>query len=300
MEIGVIGAGAMGTFLSGILGRDHPVDLLGRKDRDIKTIEITGETSLESSVNYTVDPSDFSNEDLIIVCTKSFDTEEAIGTLSEYISSDSLVLTLQNGLENEEIISDYVGKSRTIGGVTSHGITFKKPGKVKHAGKGDTIIGPYPKGLDERLKRVKNVSEEFNTCGLETKISENIVGHIWKKAIINSAINPLTALTEVKNGLLVDDPDLFELMKNTALESYHVAERYVDLPVDDVVDETMKVAEQTSENISSMLQDKMKGNKTEVEQINGALVDKGKRYDISTPINKVLYRLIKGMENSYL
>ncbi len=297
MNIGIIGPGAMGTFLSGILGKEHHVDLLGRKKLDIDTIKVTGKTSMKTSVNYTTDPSELSEDDLLIICTKSFDTEGTMKTLDSYLSDDHKFLTLQNGLENEEIISKFVGKKRTIGGITSHGMTFKEPGMVKHAGEGETVIGSYPEGKDNR---VKTIADELTDSGITTEVSENIIGHIWKKAVINSAINPITAIEDVRNGRLVEDEYLYRLMKDAANESLKVAEEHVNLPGNDIVEETKQVAERTSNNISSMLQDIRNKNRTEVEQINGAIVKKGKKQGVSAPVNNVLYNLVKGIENRYL
>ncbi len=298
MDIGVVGPGAIGTFLAGVLSSQNEVDLLGRRPLDIGKIKIFGETSLETSVRYTDSIKSLSDKELIIVCTKSFDTSNAMASLSDHLSSSSMVLSLQNGLRNEEIISDFVGNERTIGGITSNGLTYIEPGKVKHAGKGETVIGPYPKG---RNKKVEKVCEVFNDAGLKTTTSENILLKIWEKAIINSGINPITAVLRIKNGVLVEDEHLTKLIEDTVLESGTVAENYVDLDKKKVLKDTKKVAERTSDNLSSMFQDIKNENRTEVEQINGAIIEKAVGVEgVSTPINKVLYKLVKGLENRYL
>ncbi|MEF8833119.1 MAG: 2-dehydropantoate 2-reductase [Candidatus Thermoplasmatota archaeon] len=297
MKIGIIGPGAIGTFLAGFLGNHNEVDLLGRRSIDIGTIEISGKTRLETAVNYTDSVESLSDKELILVCTKSFDTLEAMNSLSDHLSSDAMVLTLQNGLKNEEIISEFVGRKRTIGGITSNGVTYLQPGKVKHAGKGETVIGSYPHGRDERVEKVCRV---FNEAGLQTTISENILVEIWEKAIINSGINPITAILEVKNGVLIEEKYLTQLMEDTVLESAAVAENYVDLDRKKVLDEAKEVAERTSDNLSSMLQDIKNENRTEVEQINGTIIEKADEKGILTPINRVLYRLVKALENRYL
>jgi len=297
MKIGIVGPGAIGTFLAGVLGRENDVDLVGRKPLDIKKIEVIGKTKLETEVNYTDSVESLSDKELVIVCTKSFDTEKAMASLSDHLSADSPVLSLQNGLNNEEIIADFVGERKTIGGITSNGVTYLEPGKVKHAGKGKTVIGQYPRGKNEKVEKVCSI---FNKAGLETTIDENILVKIWEKVIINSGINPITAILKIKNGVLVEDEYLTHLMEETVKESAAVAENYVDLDKEKMVEETKNVAERTSDNLSSMLQDIKNEKRTEVEQINGAIIEKAGEVGISSPVNKVLYNLIKGLENRYV
>ncbi|MFW5946193.1 MAG: ketopantoate reductase family protein [Candidatus Natronoplasma sp.] len=297
MKIGVVGPGAIGTFLAGILGAQNEVVLLGQRPLDIKTIEIYGKTRLETGVTYTESVESLSDKELIIICTKSFDTAEAMASVSDHLSSECMILSLQNGLKNEEIISDFVGGERTIGGVTSNGVTYMEPGKVKHAGEGETIIGSY---TEDRNKKVEKVYRIFNHAGIDTTISENILVNIWEKVVVNSGINPMTALLRIKNGVLIEDQYLTKLMEDTVLESASVAEKYVDLDSKKVLKKTKKVAERTSDNLSSMLQDIEDESRTEVDQINGAIIEKAEKEGVSAHVNRVLYRLVKGLENRYL
>ncbi len=297
MKIGIVGPGAIGSFLACLLSDENEVDLIGKVDRDINEIKVIGESYTSGKVNYSDDPSQLIEDDIIIIATKSFDTRSAMSFIEDYISNKSIILTLQNGLNNEEIISEFVGEKRTIGGITSHGVTFIKPGTVKHAGEGDTIIGAYPKGNN---KKVEKVSKIFNRSGLKTDISNNILRNIWEKGIINSAINPITALSGIKNGTLLDNDNLRDLMNITVNESCEVGKKYVDLSNSKMIKKTSEVASKTSENISSMLQDIKNEKKTEIEQINGAIIKKGKNKGIETKVNRVLFNLIKFKENEYL
>lgn len=296
MKIAIVGPGAIGTFLAGILGKRNEVDLLGRRPLEIENVEIIGKTEVKTSVNYTCSPSDISDDDLIIICTKAFDTEEAVSTLSKYIS-DPMVLSLQNGLNNERVISGYVKDGLTIGGITTNGVTFLEPGKVKHAGKGDTIIGKYPEGINEYVERV---SQTFNEAGVETKTSDHIMDHIWEKAVVNSGINPLTSVLEVKNGLLIEDDHLNELLENIILESGSIAEEQVETSKEILVSRAKEVAKNTSDNFSSMLQDIKNESRTEIDQINGEIINKGRELGLSTQINETLFNLIKFKESTYL
>ncbi len=299
MKIGIVGPGAMGTFLGGVLGRENEVVVLGRREVKKEEIKIIGKTELNSKVKYTIDPSDLSQVDLVIISTKAFDTEQAVKGIVNKTPSRTYVLSLQNGLDNEEIIARYFGEERTIGGITSHGVTYLDTGEVKHAGKGETVIGPYPEG-DNASEIMKELEKVFGEAGISVKKSENILGHIWKKVIINVGINPITALLQVRNGFLVEDVCLTELMRDAVKEAVKVAEEYTVLPSDDLFQNTLAVAENTAENKSSMLQDVMNKRKTEIDHITGAVIEKAEEKGLEVPINRTMYRLIKGKENSYL
>ncbi|MFP3871916.1 MAG: ketopantoate reductase family protein [Candidatus Natronoplasma sp.] len=298
MDIAIIGPGAMGTFLAGLLAKENKVTLFGRREhQDINKVKIKGKTELEIGVDYATDSSKLADVELVVICTKAFDTEEAIKSVVDHIPSKCDILSLQNGLKNEEIIEDNVGEDRTIGGITSHGVTYLGIGKVRHAGEGETVIGAYPHGDRAEIKKVASTLSE---AGMRTKISDNILGHIWKKVIINAGINPITALLRIKNGFLLEDKDLLALLKEAVKEGTEVAERYTDLPLEDLFEKTKRVAESTAENRSSMLQDILNNKRTEIDQINGAVVEKADECGISVPVNKSLYRLVRGMESTYL
>jgi len=297
LKIGIVGPGAVGTFLAGLLGQENEVTLLGRKSLDIKDIEVVGKTEIKCSVDYTVSVSELADDELIIICTKSFDTDDAMRSISDHLSADSVVLSLQNGLNNEKVISSYVGEDRTIGGVTSNGVTFIEPGKVRHAGVGETVIGSYPRGHHESID---DVCEILNRAGIKTRTSSEIISHIWEKTIVNSAINPLTAVLDIKNGALIEDEFLEHLLEKIVSESVKVAEKQIDTSEDSLVSRTMEVADNTSDNYSSMLQDIRNKNKTEIEQINGEIIKIGGRSGVQTPINQTLFNLVKSKENRYL
>jgi len=297
MKFGVVGPGSLGSYLAGLLSKENEVHLIGRRELNIENIKISGLLDLNTDVNYSKDPEDLSSSDCIIICTKSYDTEEAIEDISHHIDEETYILSLQNGLDNEKIISRYVGENRVIGGVTSIGITFIEPGHIKLAGDGDTYIGIFPEGGN---KFITDLAKVFNRAGIKTHTTDNIYGHIWKKVIINSGINPLTALTGLKNGEILESDDAHDLLIKTCKESARVALEEVSLPEGDPVKETENVAELTGENRSSMLQDIENKRKTEIDCINGAVCRTGKKLGIKTPYNKALTALVKAKEKSYL
>lgn len=297
MKFGIIGPGALGTYLAGLLSKENEVHLIGHKGSDIKEIEITGLTELNEPVDHYSGPKYIEDSDCVIICTKSYDTEKAIKDVSPYLGSDTYVLSLQNGLDNEKIISRYVNGNKVVGGITGIGITYLEPGRIKHAGSGVTYIGLYPEGEDAFVDRL---AEIFNGSGIETDVTDNVYGHIWKKVIINSGINPITALTGLKNGEILEIDEVHPLFREVCEESTEVALKDTELPEGDPVEEAIKVAELTSDNKSSMLQDVQNMKKTEIECINGAVQKVGNKLGVETPYNRVLTALIKAKEKSYL
>lgn len=300
MKIGIVGPGALGTFLSGVLGKKNRITLLGGRDLEISKVEINeinGRTESSTDIRYTTDPAELRCVGLVIICTKSYDTREAVDNISTHLKNDTAVLSLQNGLKNEKIISEYVEEKWVIGGITSHGITYERPGRVIHTGEGDTVIGRYPQGDDEITDKILDT---FEDCGLPTEKSSNIYGHIWKKVIVNAGINPITALTGLNNGGILENEGLRSLMRNICSEAVEVAEEETKLPVKDPISEAEKVARRTADNRSSMLQDIENERKTEIDCINGAIIRVGRENDIDTPYNEVMYELVKGKESPYL
>ncbi len=297
MNIGVVGPGALGTFLAGMLGRRNDIVLLGRKDLGLEGVKVEGKSRSEVQIEYSTVPDALEGTDLVIICTKSYDTNSVLEEINQYVGADSKVLSLQNGLKNEAIISSYLDKEKIIGGITGHGVSYIEPGRVKHAGEGETYIGGWRRENDEKDEEI---AEELSRCGIETELTDNIYGFIWEKVIINSGINPLTALTGCKNGYLVKNEELHTLLQRVCYESTKIAKNETELPSDDPVERAERVARLTADNRSSMLQDIDNERKTEIGCINGAIVDAGKKRGIDTPYNEALYHLIKGRESQYL
>ncbi|MBU4256308.1 MAG: 2-dehydropantoate 2-reductase, partial [Candidatus Thermoplasmatota archaeon] len=185
------------------------------------------------------------------------------------------------------------GNIGVLRGITNHGVIFVKSGEICHAGTGETVIGE----IDGRITGgIKKICSMFNDAGIKTRISSNIKKDVWAKTIVNSAINPITAITCLKNGYLLKIPVLKRLMRQICLEGVKVANREGIFFDFDVFEETKKIAKLTSENRSSMLQDIESGKKTEIDFINGAIAKIGKRHRVKTPLNSMLTVLVKALE----
>jgi 2-dehydropantoate 2-reductase len=306
MRIVIVGPGAMGCLFAGLLAESGQTDvwlldkIKARADKIAEngiTIEgIGGKRTVK--VNATSTISEIKSADLILICVKSYSTLSATQSIIPIVNDGTIVLTLQNGLTNIDAISK-VYKGRIIAGVTSHGATMLDVGHIRHAGAGETVIGKISETLEDQ--EINQIADIFRLAGFNTTVSNNIYSFIWGKLIINASINPITAITKLKNGELLTHNETRNLLKMIAEESAKIAiASGVILPYNDSVSAVESVCKATSDNISSMLQDILNGRQTEIDAINGAIVEKGKELNIDAPINKVLTYLVKSIENCRL
>jgi 2-dehydropantoate 2-reductase len=235
--------------------------------------------------------------DLVLICVKSYKTREAAQAIEPFIGPKTVLVTLQNGVGNVEILQEIFGEDRVLGGVTAEGATLLGPGKIKHAGRGDTIIGP---GRDPDGPAEKLVSA-FNRAGFNSKSADHVTDLIWGKLIVNVGINPLTAITRLKNGRLPGLPAIRIIMEEAVREAVEVSQaKGIDLPYPDPLARVIEVCHATAENVASMLQDVLNKKQTEIDAINGAIVREGKELNIPTPINLTLTSLVQAIQDSYM
>lgn len=303
MKIAIIGAGAMGCLYGGKLSQsqENQVYLLDIWKEHIDSInkhglimEEDGETLVYKDVKASLHAADIGHVELAIVFVKSTLTQIAVHEAREIFGQETLVLTLQNGLGNLDIIGDEVGHVNVIGGTTAHGAYMKAPGRICHAGFGKTIIGELG---GKKTDRIQEVAKVFQSVGLETEISSNILGLIWDKLIVNVGINALTAITGLHNGELLDHPELLEIMKEAIDEAVSIAKsKGIKLSDQDPYIHTLQICRNTANNKSSMLQDISNKRRTEIDMINGGILREGQAQVIPTPVNMVLTNLIKHWE----
>ncbi|MBI4392543.1 MAG: 2-dehydropantoate 2-reductase [Euryarchaeota archaeon] len=300
MRIVVLGAGALGSFIGAKLSQKHDVALVCRSEQvtaiEAAGLRVTGETQLVAHPEVTSDPLDVDTPDLLVIAVKAYDTEAAIKGALPLIGPTTSVMSLQNGLNNIEVLVKYAGEGRTFGGVTTHGITYLEPGHVHHAGRGYTYLGPL---IRQSKSWASDYVSAFTECGIPAEYTENLVGEIWAKAIVNSGINPITAITGLKNGELLSNALLKELMERAVKEGVTVADGIgVGLPRVDLLERTREVARRTRDNKSSMLQDIERGRRTEIDEIVGKLCEYGRNVKAETPTLRTLHALVKGIEAS--
>jgi 2-dehydropantoate 2-reductase len=305
MKITIIGPGAMGTLFAGLLGRSkakHEIWLLDKDAERAKIIEskgiaVEGISNFRQEVKATADADRIGPCHLVMIFTKSYDTRKALSSIKSLLGENANVLTLQNGLGNFQLISEVVGEDRAIGGITSHGATLLDTATIRHAGKGETVIGKPDGRISGDLRQVSAV---FNEAGISTKISRDIDGVIWSKLIINAGINALASICCLPNGALLKYEGTKQLLHQAVSEAARVARRKrIKLIYDDPLQKAESVCTATSDNICSMLQDIIHHKRTEIDFINRAIVKQGKSYRVKTPANEMLARRVETMATNY-
>ncbi len=301
MNIVVVGAGAIGSLFGGLLSKKNTVILVGRQPHISAMkqggLHITGKTRLSRNITAVTSTHDVPfAPDLILLTVKSYDTEDAIRQIAPLVQYETIVLSLQNGLDNIQKIERIIERRHIVGGVTMQGAIYSAPGKIIHTGKGKTILGEMDGQCSKRLETIVNV---FNNAGIETSPSGEIKKEIWVKAIINSSINPLTAILQCKNGYLLENPLVEHIVAYVCEESSSVAQREgIQVTSAEMLHRTKEVIRETARNYSSMVQSIQRGKKTEIESINGSLVSLGKKHGIPTPLNEILIVLVHSLSKN--
>ena len=305
MKIAVVGTGALGCLVASLIRHRTKEDvwLLGESAERVRKIASGGikvegiSGSFSARVNAISDPKEAGVCDLVILCVKSYSTDDACKRSRELVAGHTSVLTLQNGIGNVQIMDDYFGSEKVIAGITNHGATLVSEGHVRHAGRGDTVIGR----ADGRvLGSIRDIAAVLTKAGLETKISKDIDSVVWGKLIINVGINALTAITRLPNGGLIEHDESRQLLRGAVQEAVKVVKRKrIKLVYDDPIQKVESVCRATAGNISSMLQDVLGARRTEIDFINGAIVRQAKALGIQTPVNDFLTNTVKTIESSY-
>ena len=303
MKICIIGCGAIGSTLLMYLYNHFDITVVVRDYERKHSIIREGmkiisyvekrKTVIRPKVITKDDIKNYSEElyDIIFIAVKAYDIEEALRIAKLLSSENTCVVTLQNGLGVYDLAID-VFKQNAIHGIVTFGAYRKSLNEVIMTSKGGIILGS--RYASNCVNMVYNV---LKRTGLDVRVVDNIDSWIWLKLLINAAINPMTAILRVKNRSIVEDHNLYRIATAVIKEGIEVAKCInIVLPIDPL--ELLKnIARETGENISSMLQDVLRCSKTEIEFINGAIVRLGKKCGISTPLNEMLYSMIKYLES---
>lgn len=297
MRILVFGAGSLGCAVGGMLAQAHEVTLVGRKENmnAIRQhgLRLTGAIEAHVRIATYETAEALTAPDLVIIATKAYHTAQAVDALRAVPWPETPVLTLQNGLGNLELLRAWKG-SKAFGGTTTMGAVLVSPGEVRVSGLGRTVVGS---DMDET--GAKRIAESFASCGIKAETSGNITGEIWAKAIVNSCINPLTAILRVPNGRLLESETLVRLMSELCAECVEVARACrIALPEGAMTDRVLAVARDTAANRSSMLRDIELDRRTEIGQMNVMMCEIGSSHGIRTPLNRALSAMIEALGRS--
>jgi 2-dehydropantoate 2-reductase len=292
MKITILGTGAMACLFGARLAVDADVTLLGTWLDAIQAIRREGirvrydDGVKTAAVRATDSPEACRNSDLAIVLVKSPQTHGAVERARDILKPDGLALTLQNGLGNCDSLTEVFGSERSAAGTTTLGAYVESPGAIRFGGDGVVWL--------ERHPRIQPVLDLLQQAGFEVGITDDLQSLQWGKLVVNSGLNPLTALLRVPNGRLADRPALRALYLDVIAETAAVAKATgIALPYADPAKMALEVATRTAGNRSSMLQDIENGRTLEIESITGAILRAADRAGFEAPLNRMLYRLLK-------
>jgi 2-dehydropantoate 2-reductase len=292
MRITVFGAGGVGGVLGGLLSTRNEVTLIGRRDHVLAVrsdgLQLSGtvEGVFRPAARESVEG--LETQDVVLITVKAYDTDTAVREIAPLVGGHTLVASVQNGLGNAEKVVRAYG-SRALVGVPVLGATVLGPGNIRVSGMKEVAVG----STLGQLGNAARLSGLLAECGIPSRVSANIASEVWSKAVVNAAINPITALVGRENGSILRDDGLRELSRAACLEGARAAEANGVVLGGDPFDRVMEVVRATAGNRSSMLQDVERGRRTEIDEINGALVRAGESKGLNMPINRALWALVR-------
>lgn len=300
MKIVIIGPGAMGCLFAGLLAEGgHEVRLLDKRPDRAQLIARQGliiedrRGTRVVPIDATARPEDVKDADAALVCVKAYDTASTIPAILAFLSDRTWVLTLQNGLGNVELLAAHVPPRRLLAGVTAHGSTYLGVGHIRHAGSGTTTLAAL---LPEHHVQAAQLAATLAQPGIETAVAPDLSAVLWSKLIVNAAIGPLSAISALTNGQLLEQPAWRSLLEKAAAEGAAIAARKgIRLMYDDPLRAVADVCRNTADNLSSMLQDIRRRRQTEIDAINGAMVREAAALGMPAPVHEDLIRRVRAL-----
>jgi 2-dehydropantoate 2-reductase len=304
MKVGIIGAGALGSLFGGLLAEiGEEIHMISRWEEHVETINRDG-LYIESKIrddwrvhpHVTSKPDEVGEVDVAFLFVKCPDTEAALEYSAPLIGESTAVVTLQNGLNKVEPIQKHVDEEQIYEGVTSFGANRVGPGHVVHTGDGENVIGKTSEPT------AQDIASMLNEATLKTKVVDDPKPYVWKSQFVSVGIKPVAALTELRDGPMAEYPPTEEIMRKLVEEAVAVArEKDIELLEDDPVEYVLDLCRTTHyDSKSSIVEDIENKRQTEIEFINGAIVEYGEELDIPVPYNRMGTQLVKGKEQSYL
>ena len=295
MKVAVMGAGAVGCYYGAMLARaGHEVVLIGRPTHveavnanglRLETRDFDGQVPMAAST----EPGAVRGADLVLFCVKSTDSESAAALIGPHLAPGALVLTLQNGVDNDERVRSVLGPAQPVAAAVVYVATaMAGPGHVRHFGRGELVLAPSP--LAGRLVR------ELGAAGIPAQVSDNVRGALWSKLVINCAYNALSAIGQRPYGWLVHGTGVGDVIRDVVAECLAVAQAEgVEVPGD--TDAALRgIAQSMPAQYSSTAQDLARGKLSEIDHLNGLVVRRGEALGVPTPANRVLFVLVKLLE----
>lgn len=309
MHFLLVGPGALGCLLGCVVSKgmtdsdrltllDHNVDRAGQLSREGIGYHLEDQL-VRFPVTAVADPQLVDPVDIVFLCVKSYDVISSLEFCRPLLSKRVLLIFMQNGISHLDL-QEHLGEAKAAFGTTTEGATLLGPGEVRHAGSGATYLGFLDTPDAQAAGLLQTTHNILSAGGLQVHLTDNILARLWAKLFINVGINALTAILGCKNGELLSLPGIDRRMEAAIDEAIRIAGKKNIPIIDEPHQATRLVCLKTAKNISSMLQDVTKKQRTEIDAINGALVVLGKKLGIETPENSLLSAQIKQLEAGYV
>src|SRR5215469_2771543 len=295
-RIAVVGAGAVGGYFGGLLARaGAPVMMIGRRafvegvkknGLFLDTLQFQETVSFEVSTEITA----VGGAEVVLFCVKTTDNAPTARAIAPLLSNGALVLSMQNGVDNVEQIRAAAGID-ALPSVVYVAASVPEPGRVKHVGRGDLVVGP-------KSEKTERIAALFSRANVPCRVSENIEGELWTKLVWNCALNAVSALGHAKYGQIAVSVDAWKVVETAVYEVLAVA-RAANIHPPGLEDPNvalagaLKIATQMAEALSSTAQDMNRGKLTEIDSLNGYVSRRGAELHVPTPVNHALYALVK-------
>lgn len=301
MRIAMLGAGAMGGMFGARFARAGAEVVLYDRDEahvaaiaaDGLAVELPGQDAVTLRLPAVAEVRAIGAVDLAVVLVDCAATRDAARVAGEVIGSDGFALTLQNGIGNVEALVEVLGAARVVAGSTMNSAARLAPGRVAHTHLGKSVLGELDGRSSERLERLARL---FEQGGLPVSTTDNIMGHIWQKFVLNAALNPVCAITRLRPGEVAESASASALVREILREVLAVvAAEKIDLPDPDPT-ESILAHVVGRMNKPSMLQHVEQGRRTEIAALNGALLPIAERHGIPCPVNRTITQLVEAIQ----
>ncbi len=294
MQVAVMGAGAVGCYFGGLLALDgHDVTLIGRPNH-VAAIEANGlrlETKTGTQMiplKAAAEPAAIVPPDLVLFCVKSADTEAAGRALQPRLKPDSVILSLQNGVDNAARLQAAIDHP-VIASVVYVGTEMAGPGHVKHHGRGELLIGASAQS--------DAIAAALTAAKIPTTVAPDIDQALWSKLILNCAYNALSAVADLPYGALLAIDGTEQVVRNVIDECIAVAGACGVRVPDDVLTKTLALPDAMPSQKSSTAQDLARGKPSEIDFLNGTVARLGAAHGVPTPTNLALTVMVKLVES---
>jgi len=298
-HVAVIGPGAVGLCVAIRLAQPDDGPQVTLIDRDADRARRLGGRALwlrsaggdlRARLPVALAPASGTPPDLVILATKAHQAAEAARSAADWIG-DAVLLTLQNGLGVARDVAEVLPATPLVVGVTYQAANLVAEGEVHHAANIVTHLGREGGGPGPAAEAVADLLQR---SGLPARVEPDMTPLVWRKVVVNAAINPVAALAGVRNGEVADRPTLAALARRLAEEGAAVARAEgVRLGEEDPAEAALATARATADNRCSMLQDLAAGRRTEIEYLNGAIAARAETHGVAVPANRAVAALVR-------